>query len=49
MKHVLIIDDEYDITRLLSRILKDAGYKTTVAEDGRKGIQHFCQDPTDFK
>ena len=48
MKHVLIIDDEYDITRLLSRILEDAGYKTTVAEDGRKGIQRFRQDPADL-
>lgn len=48
MKHVLIIDDEYDITRFLAGILEDAGYKTTVAENGRKGIQRFRQDPADL-
>ena len=48
MKHVLIIDDEYDITRLLARILEDVRYKTTVAEDGKKGIQRFRQDPADL-
>jgi CheY-like chemotaxis protein len=47
LKHVLVIDDEQYITRLLARVLAKAGYKTTVAGDGKEGVQRFREDPAD--
>lgn len=37
MKHVLVIEDDKDITELLSIHLKDLGCKVTTAHDGAKG------------
>lgn len=41
MHRILVIDDEPDIRRILSMLLKDLGYDVEVAEDGKKGIQLF--------
>jgi signal transduction histidine kinase/CheY-like chemotaxis protein len=39
--HILVIDDE-EVLRVLSRsILKECGYKVTVAEDGFKGVDLY--------
>ncbi len=38
MKHILIVEDEKDITELLDYQLKQAGYTTTIALDGEAGL-----------
>ena len=43
-----MIDDEPDIRRILSILLKDLGYDVEVAEDGEKGVQLF-REPGDFE
>ena len=35
MKKILVIDDEPDILKLISKILEKAGYKVMTAENGR--------------
>lgn len=35
MKQILVIDDEPDILKLISRILEKAGYRVMTAENGR--------------
>ena len=36
---VLIVDDEESIRRFVDRVLSEAGYKTTLAEDGPHAIE----------
>ena len=38
-KKVLIIDDEYDVVRYLSMVLKDAGFEVETAYDGNEGLE----------
>jgi CheY-like chemotaxis protein len=45
MSTVLIIDDDRDITDLLSDVLKRLGYSTLVAHDGREGIRKASGHP----
>lgn len=39
MEHILIIEDERDVNRLLAQTLKEGGYKTTSAYDGMEGLR----------
>ncbi|MEM7797694.1 MAG: response regulator transcription factor [Chloroflexota bacterium] len=39
MKHILLIDDEPVLTEPLTRHLQNAGFKVTVAGDGRSGLE----------
>ena len=34
MSNILIVDDEQDIAELISDVLTDVGYKTTIANNG---------------
>lgn len=36
--HVLIVDDDYDMTDLLKIALDRSGYRTTIAHDGNQGL-----------
>ena len=38
-KHILIVDDDPDISELLSTYLQAAGYQTNIANDGLAGIK----------
>lgn len=38
MYRILIVEDDFDISGLLSSWLIEAGYQTTEAEDGRKTL-----------
>lgn len=38
MEKILIVDDENDIAELISDILEDEGYETTIANDGNSAI-----------
>jgi DNA-binding response OmpR family regulator len=48
MHHILVIDDEAPVRRLLRKLLERAGYRVTVAEDGDAGIKIQCKDPADL-
>ena len=37
-KHVLVIDDDTEITESLRHALKAAGYAVTIAQDGNQGV-----------
>jgi CheY-like chemotaxis protein len=41
MAEILVIDDERQMRRLISRILKRAGHTVREAVDGRQGIDRF--------
>lgn len=41
MAHVLIIEDEQEIARLMSASLQDDGYTTDVIRDGQFALDHF--------
>ncbi len=42
---VLVIDDDKDIRELLSRLLKDAGYRPIDARDGKEGLERTKDNP----
>lgn len=48
MKHVLVIEDDKDITELLTIHLKDLGCKVTAAHDGAKGYAQTQKNPFDL-
>jgi len=37
-RHILIVDDDREMARILSTAFEDAGYATTVARDGNEGL-----------
>jgi signal transduction histidine kinase/CheY-like chemotaxis protein len=42
---VLVIDDDKDVRDLLSRLLKDAGYRPIDARDGKEGLERTKDEP----
>lgn len=48
MKHALIIEDNADNLVLITRLLKNAGYRTTSATDGRSGYDAAVAALPDF-
>src|SRR6478735_2064408 len=47
-RNILIVEDESDVTDLLSLNLRKAGFKTTAAADGATGLQKARDDRPDF-
>jgi len=45
--HVLIVDDETNIRRVLSAMLKRDGYEVTTAEDGEQALAAMNRVPVD--
>ena len=43
---VLVIDDDKDVRELLSRLLKDAGYRAIDARDGKEGLERTKDEPS---
>lgn len=48
MERILIVDDENDIAELISDILEDEGYETTIANDGTTAIKLIKEDDFDL-
>lgn len=48
LKKLLIVEDEPDIQELLEAYLHDAGYETTIAEDGVEALAKFQKDKFDL-
>ncbi len=47
MAHVLIVDDETNIRRVLAAMLKRDGYEVTAAEDGEQALAAMSRAPVD--
>ena len=47
MTTVLIVDDEFEVGRSLSRVLTRAGYQVTVMTSGVEAVATFAQSPAD--
>ncbi|MCP4148268.1 MAG: response regulator [bacterium] len=47
-KKILIVDDEPEITELLTEVLEKAGFTTEVAEDGIKAQTYFKRNLPDL-
>ena len=48
MATILVIDDEPSIRGLLKEVLEKAGHRVLQAEDGRKGLSLYQQEPVDL-
>ena len=44
MNHILIVDDDHSIRRLLSRLLESNGYRCTLAADAAEARAHITQE-----
>ena len=47
-EHILVVDDEISITKLLDRTLKSLGYTVTVKNSGIEALELFKIKPNDF-
>jgi DNA-binding response OmpR family regulator len=43
---VLVVDDEETVRAVTARILESAGFRVTLAGDGREGVERFRSDPS---
>ena len=48
MSHILIVDDEQDIAELISDVLKEEGFKTTIKNDGYGAIEAIKNNKYDL-
>jgi response regulator RpfG family c-di-GMP phosphodiesterase len=46
--HILIVDDEAQIRRLIRRILERCGYRTDEVENGRQALEFLQSEPVDL-
>ncbi|NVL91983.1 MAG: response regulator [Desulfobacterales bacterium] len=48
MKKVLIVDDDVDVTTLVSKLVERSGYKAMVAKNGVEGMDKVREDKPDL-
>jgi two-component system phosphate regulon response regulator PhoB len=48
MKKVLIVDDDADIRKLVSKLVEKAGYEAVVAKNGVEGMDEVREDAPDL-
>lgn len=48
ISRVLVVDDEEEIRKILSRILEKEGFKVITALDGQQALQRICNDAPDI-
>jgi len=47
-KHILIVDDEANVRRIVQVILQKAGHRVTMAADGVEGLERVREEPPDL-
>lgn len=47
-RRILIVEDERDLAELIAFNLTKAGYRTTVAHDGKAALKRLAEDPPDL-
>jgi two-component system phosphate regulon response regulator PhoB len=48
MKRVLLVDDDADVTKFVSKLVERAGYQAVVAKDGVEGMGKVREDKPDL-
>jgi two-component system response regulator MprA len=48
LKHIVYVDDDLDLTRLVEAELQDAGYEITIANDGEEGVEAILSADPDL-
>ena len=48
MGHILVIEDEAQMRKLLRQVLEDAGYEVEEAPDGLEGVRLYRENPADL-
>ncbi len=48
MKKVLIVDDDADVTKFVSKLVERAGYEAVVAKNGVEGMSKVREDKPDL-
>jgi two-component system phosphate regulon response regulator PhoB len=48
MKRVLIVDDDADVTKFVSKLVERAGYQAVVAKNGMEGMGKVREDKPDL-
>ena len=48
ISRVLVVDDEEEIRKILSRILEKEGFEVITAPDGEQALQKICFDTPDM-
>jgi DNA-binding response OmpR family regulator len=48
MGHILVIEDEAQMRKLLRQVLEDAGYEVEEASNGLEGIRLYRENPADL-
>lgn len=48
MAHILVIDDEADVRRIMRRHLETAGHQVVEAGDGKGGLNVYRENPVDL-
>ncbi len=48
VEHILLVDDEQDITFMGKRMLENLGYKVTTKTDVSEALEEFKRDPDEF-
>lgn len=48
LPHLLVVDDEDCVAKLIQELLEMRGYRVTVETDSKKALLLFKQDPQDF-
>ena len=43
-KHILVVEDDLDVARLLCEVLEAEGYETAIAANGREALDHLRQN-----
>jgi two-component system alkaline phosphatase synthesis response regulator PhoP/two-component system response regulator VicR len=47
-KHILVVDDEANVRRIVQVILQRAGYRVSLAVDGAEGMEKLREDRPDL-
>jgi two-component system, OmpR family, phosphate regulon response regulator PhoB len=47
MSHILVVDDEPEITKLVSKIMETRGHRVSVARDGDEALAQVRAEPPD--
>ena len=48
MAHILVIDDDEEICRMLQELLSSEGHEVDIANGGQEGIDHYRRLPSDL-
>ena len=47
-RHILLVDDDHDMVRILGRLLQEKGYETSTAFDGYEALEKVWENEPDL-